>query len=137
MNEKYEKILNLPHKVSEKHPRMSRRERAAQFAPYSALSGYEEAVYETARYTEKQISLDEGEIEKINMTLTSLSAATTDTTVKICFFRPDIRKKGGEYVTVHGIIGKIDAHKREITLIGEGPISFENIIEISYANVEN
>ena len=66
MNEKYEKIINLPRHVSSKRAQMPREDRAAQFAPYSALSGYEDAVEETARLTDQKIELDEYEKEKIN-----------------------------------------------------------------------
>ena len=65
MNEKYDEIIYMDRHESEKHPRMPRLDRAAQFAPYSALSGYEDAVEETARLTDAKIELDDGEIEKI------------------------------------------------------------------------
>ena len=69
MNEKYEKIINLPYKKSTKHTPMSKGDRAAQFAPYSALSGYEDAVEETARPTDGRIELDEYEKDRINAAL--------------------------------------------------------------------
>ena len=109
---------------------MPRLDRAAQFAPYSALSGYEDAVEETARLTEGKIELDEGEIEKINSTLTRLSISPPDTKVKLTFFRPDKKKAGGAYVTISGEIAKIDETKGEITLIGGMPIPFTNLLEI-------
>jgi hypothetical protein len=130
MNEKYEKIINMQRPVSEKHQPMSRLDRAAQFAPYSALSGYEDAVEETARLTDSKTELDEYEKERINSALTSLLTAPPDTRVSLTFFRPDSRKAGGAYVTVKGEIGKINQIKKEITLIGGLPISFDNILEI-------
>lgn len=130
MNEKYKEIMNLPHHVSTARTPMPKADRAAQFAPYAALSGYEDAVEETARIVEQPIELDEGEKEKINDTLTSLLSSTPDTRVKITFFRPDKRKAGGAYVTVTGEIGKIDEVAKEITLIGGAPISIDNVIEI-------
>ena len=72
MNEKYEKIINLPYRKPTKHIPMAKGDRAAQFAPYSALSGYEDAVEETARLTDSKIELDDYEKERINATLTSL-----------------------------------------------------------------
>ena len=131
MNEKYEKIINLPHHISTTRPPMPKADRAAQFAPYSALSGYEDAVEETARIVDQPIDLDEGEKEKINATLTSILASPYDTKVKITFFRPDSRKSGGVYVTVIGEIGKIDETTREITLIGGAPISIDKVVEIT------
>lgn len=130
MNERYKDIIDMPHHVSEKHPRMARLDRAAQFAPYSALSGYEDAVEETARLTDRQVELDEYEKEKINATLISLLSAPPDTRVSITHFRPDKKKSGGAYITVTGEVGKIDEVKREITLIGGEPISIDRIVDI-------
>ena len=130
MNEKYEMIINMQRPRTEKHPKMPRLDRAAQFAPYAALSGYEDAVEETARLTEGKIELDEGEIEKINSTLTRLSVSPPDTKVKLTFFRPDKKKAGGAYVTTSGEIAKIDETNGEITLIGGIPIPFTNLLEI-------
>ena len=120
----------MPHHVSGKHAPMPRSDRAAQFAPYSALSGYEDAVEETARITDRKQELDEYEKEKINSALTALLSSPPDTKVKITFFRPDKRKSGGAYVTVTGEIGKIDEITREITLIGGTPISIDDITKI-------
>ena len=120
----------MPHHVSEKHPRMARLDRAAQFAPYSALSGYEDAVEETARLTDRQVELDEYEKEKINATLISLLSSPPDTRVSITHFRPDKKKNGGAYITVTGEVGKIDEVKREITLIGGKPIRIDRIVDI-------
>ena len=130
MNDRYEKIIDLPHHVSKTRPQIPKADRAAQFAPYSALSGYEDAVEETARLTDKKIELDEGEIEKINATLTSLLTAPLDTCVSLTFFRPDKRKSGGAYVTVSGKIEKIDDQAGSITLVGGAPVTFDNILEI-------
>ena len=76
MNEKYEEIINLSHHTSSVRAPMPRADRAAQFAPYSALSGYEDAVEETARITDTPIELDEYEKEQINGALTSLLSST-------------------------------------------------------------
>lgn len=130
MNEKYEKIIDLPHHVSPTREPMPRYDRAAQFAPYSALSGYEDAVEATARLTDGRIELDEYEKERINIVLTSLLSASPDTKVSITYFRPDERKTGGAYVTVRGEVGYIDEIKKEITLVGGCPIKIEDIIEL-------
>ena len=130
MNERYKEIINLPHYVSQTRAPMSRQDRAAQFAPYSALSGYEDAVDETARLTEKKIELDDYEKDRINATLQYLTTANEDTKVKITFFRPDKHKSGGAYVTVTGEIARIDQHTYEITLVGGLPIPMDSIIEL-------
>lgn len=133
MNEKYEKIINLPHHVSPTREPMTRYDRAAQFAPYSALSGYEDAVEETARLTDGRIELDEYEKKKINATLMALLSSPVGTKAKITFFRPDDRKSGGAYVTVSGELDFIDEAKRELTLVGYYPIRLDDIIEASIA----
>lgn len=130
MNEKYEKIINLPHHVSKTRPPMSRSDRAAQFAPYSALSGYEDAVEETARLTNEKIELDEYEKERINATLIALHSAPADTKISITFFRPDRYKSGGAYVTVTGGLAYIEEVKKEISLIGGYPIGIDDIIDV-------
>jgi hypothetical protein len=128
--EKYEKIIDLPHHVSKKRPRMSISDRAAQFAPYSALSGYEDAVEETARLTDKKAELCEDEIAKINATLTRLAEAPVGIKARITFFRKDEKKKGGAYITVCAEVGDIDPVAGRITLIGVCPIRFSDITEI-------
>ncbi len=134
MNEKYEKIINLPHHVSQNRAQMSKSDRAAQFAPYSALSGYEDAVEETARLTDKKHELDEYEKEKINAALTDLLSSPTDTIISITFFRPDKRKSGGAYITVTGKFAKFDEITQEITLIGGTPIKIDDVIDIVKAS---
>ena len=130
MNEKYEKIINLPHHVSKIREPMTRADRAAQFAPYSALSGYEDAVEETARLTDSKIELDEYEKERINSTLTKIIASPPETKVSITYFRPDRHKSGGAYVTVTGEVAHFDEVKKEIALIGGYPIGINDIIDV-------
>ncbi len=135
MNEKYEKIISLPHHVSEKRAPMSRLDRAAQFAPYSALSGYEDAVEETARLTEHKIDLEDDEKERINSALVSLLSEPMGTKAKITYFRPDKKKIGGAYLTVTDEIGRIDENERKIILLGGKEIHFEDIIELQKIDV--
>ena len=130
MNEKYKEIINMPHPVSKKHAQMDRLDRAAQFAPYSALSGYEDSVEETARLTDQKIELDDYEKERINATLTHLLADPLDKRVSITFFRPDNHKEGGAFITVTGSIDKYDEAKKEISLIGGAPIGINDIVDV-------
>ena len=136
MNEKYQHIIDLPHHVSKNHPAMSRLDRAAQFAPYSALSGYEDAVDETARRTDSKIELDDSEKEIINQRLI-LAADDDERVIKISYFVPDRRKKGGAYVTVLGSIGRTDEIKREITLTNGCVIPIDEIIEVEIVENES
>ena len=100
---KYDDIINLPHHVSQKHRRMSLLDRAAQFAPFAALSGYEEAVIETRRLTDKRRALDESEKEKLNARLQLVKDyLEAKPIVEITYFVPDERKSGGAYITSTG-----------------------------------
>lgn len=130
MNERYEKIINLPHHVSEKRAPMSKSDRAAQFAPYSALSGYEDAVEETARLTDRKIELDEYEKGKINDTLTDLISSPAGTMIRVTFFRPDKRKIGGAYVTLAGEFDRVDEIERKILLVCGKEIKLDDVTEL-------
>ena len=137
MNEKYADIINLPHHVSSERPHMARGDRAAQFAPYSALSGYEDAVDETARRTDRRIELDEDEKELINQALTRLISAPVGSRAAITFFVPDRKKSGGCYVTATGCIGRVDEIRRELTLEGGRVIPIDEIIKIEETDDES
>ena len=130
MNDKYLEIINIPHHVSKSREPMSRLDRAAQFAPYSALSGYENAIEETARLTDCKIELDEYEKERVNESLVALLSSPVGTIGEITYFRPDKQKSGGAYISVTGVVGAFDEVKREITLIGENPILIDDIINV-------
>ena len=95
MKEKYEKILFYPPHAPTSRVRMSEMERAAQFAPFAALSGFEEEVFEEARLTERCITLDEHEIERLNFALQRASQLGTSAEVVINYFVKDERKSGG------------------------------------------
>ena len=104
-----EDILYLPHHQSPKRKHMSLHDRAAQFAPFSALSGYEDAIEETGRLTEEEILLDETAVERINEQLQYIAAHIQERmTVSVTYFRPDDRKSGGAYLTDIGVVKKID-----------------------------
>ena len=99
-NQRYDDIINLPHHVSSKRPQMPILERAAQFLPFSALTGYEDAVKETARLTDTRIELEESEKDLLNTKLhVLLDNLATEPKVKITYFLPDGRKSGGKYVS--------------------------------------
>lgn len=128
---KYDDIINMSHHVSALHPQMSLHDRAAQFSPFAALTGYDDAVAETARLTDRRIELDEYE----KMVLDDmLKKAESDTLSKysITYFIPDKLKSGGEYVSVTGSIKKIDRYKRLIVMSDEKCISMDDILSIEY-----
>ena len=108
-NNRYDDIINLPHRVSTKHPQMPIIDRAAQFAPFAALTGYDAAVMESARLTEKRIELDEYQRELLSVQLQHILARLEERPeVFITYFKPDKKKEGGVYLTVAGIIKKIN-----------------------------
>ena len=114
---RYDDIISLPHHVSQKHPPMSMTDRAAQFSPFAALTGYEDAIDEAARMTEAQIELDDNEREGIDRILRD--AYERGYPVKITHFVPDHLKDGGEYVITTGIIKMLDPVNSSIELQGK------------------
>ncbi len=132
MNTPYDDILHLPHHVSEKHPSMSRLDRAAQFSPFAALTGYEAAVEETARLTDRRIELDESEKEVIDLRLTLVhERLPTPIKVTITYFVPDKKKAGGAYVSVSGTVKKIDDYERTVILREGTSIPIDDILHIN------
>ena len=132
MNTPYDDILPLPHHVSERHPPMSWLDRAAQFSPFAALTGYEAAVEETARLTDRRIELDEGEKEAIDQRLTLLQEHLPEPTeVTITYFVPDKKKTGGAYVSVSGMVKKIDDYERAVILCEGTSIPIDDIFHIN------
>ena len=117
MNNRYDEIINLPHHVSKTRPQMPMSDRAAQFAPFAALTGYESAIKETGRLTDERIELDEGALTALNMRYQLLmDALDEEPEVEITYFKPDERKAGGAYVTATGAVIKVDDFERLITM---------------------
>lgn len=130
-NQRYDDIINLPHHVSSKRPQMPILERAAQFLPFSALTGYEDAVKETARLTDTRIELEESEKDLLNTKLhILLDSLATEPKVKITYFLPDGRKSGGKYVSKMGTLKKMNLYNRQIKLEDETVIPFDDIFAI-------
>ena len=128
---RYDDIIDLPHHVSKTHPQMPMRSRAAQFAPFAALSGYEEAVKETARLTEEERELDEYEREELDHKLQILIRHWKEQPrVTITYFKPDSKKSGGSYVDVTGIVRKIDADQRMIWMEDDARIPMGHVSHI-------
>ena len=128
---KYEDIIDLPHHVSYRHPRMSRIDRAAQFAPFSALTGYDAAVEETARLTEGLTELDETARALLNDKLRMLADSLDgEPQISITYFRPDERKAGGAYLTIRGAVKTLDEYTRTVVMRDQTVIPMEYIREI-------
>ena len=128
---RYDEIINLPHHVSPTRRRMSMHDRAAQFAPFSALVGYDDAVAETARLTEKRPELDEQEQQIINERLAYIAEHINGhPEVCIRYFVPDGRKTGGATVEISGVAKKIYAEKGTIIMEEGDIIQLNRIIDI-------
>ena len=132
MNNKYADIINLPHYEPKKHKRMSIEARSAQFAPFSALTGYDDVVQETGRLTQKEILLSEE--QKINISNKLQQALENNNEVTITYFVKDEKKSGGKYLNKTGIIKKYDQIKHLIILQDKSQIQINNVIDIQESN---
>ncbi len=133
----YGDIINMPHRVSNIHAPMNILNRAAQFAPFSALPGHNDAVKETERVTEIYHSLDEEEKERINHILQNiLYNIHTVNQVSVKYFIEDEKKSGGRFVKVTGSVKKIDTYNRLI-IIDNIKIHIDDIVDISICDKEN
>lgn len=127
----YDDIIDLPHHVSETHPPMSRADRAAQFSPFAALTGYDAAVRETARVTERRIELDEGVKAELNARLNCiLEHLPEHPQVSITYFVPDEKKSGGAYRTVTGAVRKLDSFAKTLTLTDGTVVPMEEMVHV-------
>ena len=111
MNDLYDDIINLPHHVSERHPQMSMYNRAAQFAPFAALTGHNAAITEAARLTEAEEELSESDAEVLNRKLAYLQSLDEKPTISVTYFVPDDKKEGGSYHTATGIVKSVEPDK--------------------------
>ena len=128
MRGKYDDIINLPHHTSTKHPRMTRTARAAQFAPFAALTGRDDEMEETARLTDKKITLDEEQKQVINRELLFIkNNPQRDIPVIVTFFKSDGRKDGGAYIEKEVRIKKIDEINRKLILSDYSEIKIDDL----------
>lgn len=137
MNNSYEDIIHLPHPVSKKHPQMSIADRAAQFSPFAALTGYNEVVKETARLTENYREMDEEGKRILDQKLQWLrSAGVEEQEVTITYFLPDDYKEGGAYVEVSGFIKKFDTQNRQLIMMDGTEIDVDYIEDITSEEIQ-
>lgn len=128
----YEDIIHLPHQVSGNRVQMSVHDRAAQFSPFAALTGFDGAIKETARLTDQRIELDETAKAVLDEKLRIVQEQSgRQQEVEFLFFRPDERKQGGAYVSVRGIVKKINAYERIVVMQDGTWISIEEIADIT------
>ena len=125
---KYDDIIGLEHHVSKTHPHMSVADRAAQFAPFAALTGYEEVIDEAGRLTQQKFQADEGRLAELDDALRAVLAQGG--AVKLVYFAEDDRKEGGSYRTIVGRIRKVDEVGRRLIMEDGTAISTDCIIEL-------
>ena len=128
MSGKYEDIINLPHHASDRHARMSMHDRAAQFSPFAALTGYDAAVKETARLTDAKVELTEEEKNILNARL--YEAVNTKTEVRITYFLEDLKKDGGAYVCAVGQVKSLDTIYGLVLMCNGEKIPVDNIFAV-------
>lgn len=127
----YENIIDLPHHTSDKHPRMSRENRAAQFSPFAALTGYNAEINETARLTDEKLELSEDRINDINTKLQIIMDNIDEyPEVTVEYFVTDEKKSGGAYIKITGNIRRIDEHERILIMKDCRTIPIDDIYSI-------
>lgn len=127
----YNDIINLTHPTSVKHPRMSLKDRAAQFAPFSALTGHKEAIDETARLTDNQLNLDPDVISNLNEKLKIINENIgTDNEITFTIFVPDLKKQGGSYQEYTGIVRKYDEFNNRLIMRDKTIVEINKIADI-------
>ena len=134
MSGKYDDIIHLSRPVSERHPPMPIAQRAAQFAPFAALTGYEAVLHEAARFTSRQIELDEDAKAELNRSLLELAARTDPpgepVRVQLTWFEPDGLKLGGTYRTETVTLRRIDRTYRLLELSNRSLIEIDRVLDI-------
>lgn len=130
----YQDIIDNRHYELRYHPKMSNQNRAAQFAPFAALTGYEEAVKETERVTTKKKELSDDTIEQLNYQFQIIGKEKKHYLIKVIYFKQDSKKAGGKYLEYTGKIKKIDYLKKEIIFFQNKKILIKNIIKMEIIN---
>lgn len=129
----YDDIINLPHHESKKYKRMPTINRAAQFTPFAALTGYEDAIEETGRLTTERKEIDEYLKAEINDKLSFLAhSLETAPKVSITYYVPDLRKEGGSYVTITGTVKKVNTERKMVILDDNKKINISDIIAVEW-----
>lgn len=128
---KYDDILNLPHHVSNTRPHISMHDRAAQFSPFAALTGYDDTVKETARLTDEKLELTADRITDLNQKITFLNEhAEERPEITVEYFIPDGKKSGGKYVMLSGKFRRIDEYNHNMVFTSGDEIPLNDIFNI-------
>ena len=132
----YQDIIHLPYRKSTRRPQMTNGQRAAQFAPFAALTGHEAAIKEVARLTDAKVELDETRIEAIHAALHKVSLTIKNAPlVSVTYFKPDNKKGGGAYVTVQERVRKIDTYLQHLVFKSGAFIPITDILTMECLEV--
>ena len=131
MSGKYDDIIHLPHHVSQTHPRMPVQDRAAQFSPFAALTGYGAVIRETGRLTETRPELDEDAKGELDRRLALLSTMLESRPlVTLTYFQPDERKEGGACLKITGVVRKIDEYHHLLVMEGGLQVPIRDLLSM-------
>ena len=131
MIEPYDDIIRLPHHISAVRPQMPMTDRAAQFSPFAAITGLDDAIWETGRLTDERIEMDEDARNILNMKFLILLDHLDDRPeVTFTCFQPDARKAGGAYIKVTGVVKKVDDGERKIVMQDGAKLPMDDIYDI-------
>lgn len=130
----YEDIINIPRHISKTHPEASMADRAARFSPFAAISGYEDMVREAARVTEERIEITDAVKELLNEKLNMIAEFLGEEhEVTITYFEPDKKKSGGAYISITGVVKRIDELKRIVIMKNNKKIKIDDISALDSA----
>ena len=133
MKDTYEDIIHLPHHVSKTRPPMSMADRAAQFSPFAALTGYDDAIRETGRLTDEKLESGEERLAVLNTQFRILMDHLADhPEISVTYFVPDGRKSGGTYVTARGRVKKVNDFDRLLILQDGLRIPMDDVVEMEF-----
>lgn len=133
MMDEYDDIINLPHHVSKNHRQMPMEMRAAQFAPFAALTGYDTVINETARLTDQQVELEDYDNERLNRKYAELIENISEhPVITVSYFKPDKHKGGGAYVSKTGHIKKVDTYEQQMIMEDGTSLPLAAIVDIVF-----
>ena len=129
---KYDDIIHLPHHVSAARPRMSPHDRAAQFSPFAALTGYEAVISETGRLTDCRVELSEDRLAELDRVQRLIASRIGEQpAVTVTWFADDERKVGGQYITAVGNVCRLDTYNRQLLMTDGTRIPLDDIFQLT------
>lgn len=130
-SKKYSDIINLEHHTSKTRPKMSIENRSAQFAPFAALTGYEDMIEEDARYVDEKLEINEDLKDILDVKIIKLRKfINSKPKVRVVYFEKDLKKDGGKYKTIYEKLIKIDDYNNKFVFENHLELNISDLIEI-------